>query len=229
KIQQEPDPEKRLLLASAYHLDSAVGDIVAALDRSGHRDNTLILFSSDNGPQGSWPGNAYPDDLKLTEFNQPLPMRGKKVDVWEGGIHVPGFANWPGKIDPIVVNEVVHIVDWFPTLASMVERKTRSETKSVWQTDGVDLSSVIFEGESVPERDLYWVWNAKRNRWALRFGQWKIVKYGVGEPEESDWELFDLSKDPKETTDLAKTKPEIRSQLHQRFLIQRAKDHASVK
>ncbi len=93
KIQAESDPEKRLLLAAAYHLDHAIGEVVKALETSGQRGNTLILFSSDNGPQGSWGGNAYPDDLKLTDFNQPLPMRGKKCDVWEGGIHVPAFAN----------------------------------------------------------------------------------------------------------------------------------------
>jgi len=92
-IQQESDPEKRLLLATAYHLDHTIGQVVEALDKSGHRENTLILFSSDNGPQGSWGGNAYPDDLKLTDFNQPLPMRGEKVDVWEGGIPSIGTAS----------------------------------------------------------------------------------------------------------------------------------------
>ena len=99
RIQKESDPEKRLLLAAVYHLDDAIGRVVAALDQADLRSNTLILFSSDNGPQGSWGGNAYPDDLKLTDFNQKLPFRGKKLDVWEGGIHVPAFANWPGRLN----------------------------------------------------------------------------------------------------------------------------------
>ena len=63
-------------------MDHAIGQVVDAVKRSGQERQTLILFSSDNGPQGSWGGNAYPDDLKLTNFNQPLPMRGKKTDVY---------------------------------------------------------------------------------------------------------------------------------------------------
>jgi len=61
-IQSESDPEKRLFLAAVHHLDDAVGRIAKALDESGQRENTLIVFSSDNGPQVSWPGNAYPND-----------------------------------------------------------------------------------------------------------------------------------------------------------------------
>ena len=91
KIQAEPDPEKRLLLAAVHHLDSAIGRIVAALDQTGLRDSTAIFFSSDNGPQVNWGGNAYPDDLKLTDFNQPDALRGFKTDVYEGGTLVPGF------------------------------------------------------------------------------------------------------------------------------------------
>lgn len=144
KIQSEPDPEKRLFLASVHHMDDSVGSIVAALDRSGQRDNTLILFSSDNGPQVNWPGDAYPDDLKLTDFNQPHPWRGKKVDVWEGGIHVPGFANWPGKIDPGETNEPVHIIDWFPTLAGLVKGQTPDNL------DGINISSIIFKRKRKP-------------------------------------------------------------------------------
>ena len=97
-IQKEPDPEKRLFLAAVYHLDDAIGRVIKELDESGKRENTLVLFSSDNGPQVNWGGNAYPDDLHLTDFNQPIPMKGSKLDVWEGGIHVPGFANWPGTL-----------------------------------------------------------------------------------------------------------------------------------
>ncbi|TWT80719.1 Arylsulfatase [Planctomycetes bacterium CA13] len=221
KIQSETDPEKRLLLAAAYHLDDAMGEIVGALERSGHRENTLILFSSDNGPQGNWNGNAYPDDLKLTDFNQTLPMRGKKLDVWEGGIHVAAFANWPGKIDPKEITAPVHIVDWYPTLANLIAYQPSTPTR--W--DGVDLSSVIFGDDSLAKRDLYWTWNTKTNRWALRYGEWKIVKYGVGSPEQpSQWQLFNLAEDPKEQTNVAVEHPEIVSTLHQRFLIHRAKD-----
>lgn len=221
KIQKEEDHEKRLLLAAVHHFDDAVGNIVDSLDQSGQRQNTLILFSSDNGPQGSWPGNAYPDDLKLTDFNQPLPMKGKKLDVWEGGIHVPGLANWPGRIGPRIVDIPVHIVDWFPTLASLVEPNPIPNI----EYDGVDLSGLLFSDEELQERDLYWTWNSRTNRWAVRLGDWKIVKYGTGQPEAAtDWKLFKLKNDPKEARDLSKTNPDITDALHKRFLIHRAKD-----
>ena len=96
-IQKQNDPEKRLFLAVVHHLDNAIGRVVSALEESGQRENTIIFFSSDNGPQVNWNGGSYPSDLRLTDFNQPIPFRGSKTDVWEGGIHVPGFVNWPGK------------------------------------------------------------------------------------------------------------------------------------
>jgi arylsulfatase A-like enzyme len=225
KIQRESDPEKRLLLAAVHHLDHAIGSVVAALERSGQRENTLILFSSDNGPQVNWGGNAYPDDLKLTDFNQPLPMRGKKCDVWEGGIHVPAFACWPGRIAPRSVPDPVHIVDWFPTLAKLIGYEP--EEPVPW--DGVDLSGVMLAGEPLDQRDLYWIWNKRTNRWALRSGEWKIVKYGAGEPEAAaDWQLFNLKDDPKEQKNVAGEHPEIVLTLHRRFLIQRGKDSKPV-
>ena len=221
KIQQEADPEKRLLLAAVHHLDHAIGEIVAALERTGQSEDTLILFSSDNGPQVNWPGKAYPDDLKLTDFNQPLPIRGKKVDVWEGGIHVPGFACWPGHIQPKLVTEPVHIVDWFPTLSRLVG----VETAVPVDFDGVDLAPVLFADESLPTRDLYWIWNQKTNRWALRYGDWKIVKYTKQQPTTAtDWELYNLRDDPREQTDVAAEYPEIAKKLHRLFLEQRSKD-----
>jgi len=221
KIQKEPDPEKRLLLAAVYHLDDAVGRIIDALERTGQRDNTLILFSSDNGPQVNWGGNAYPDDLRLTDFNQPLPMRGKKLDVYEGGIHVPGFANWPGRITPRKITDPVHIIDWFPTLAHLIGY--HPEKPIPW--DGIDISPAIFRGKPLPKRDLYWIWNARTNRWALRYGPWKIVKYDRRQPREpGDWQLFNLESDPMEQHDIADQHPDIVADLHRRFLAQRRKD-----
>ena len=75
-IQQETDPEKRLFLAVVHHVDHAIGQVYQAVVEQGLANNTLILFSSDNGPQVSWGGNAYPHDLRLTDFNQAITMRG---------------------------------------------------------------------------------------------------------------------------------------------------------
>jgi len=221
KIQQETDPERRLLLAVVNHLDHAIGEVVAALDRSGQRDNTLILFSSDNGPQSDWGGNAYPNDLKLTDFNQPLPMRGTKTDVWEGGIHVAGFANWPGHITPKKVTQRTHIVDWFPTLTAIAGQTPGASNI----LDGLDLSPLLLRDGGLPERDLYWIWNSKTSRWALRFGDWKIVRYATGEPSGPEaWQLFNLKDDPREQIDVAAQHPEMVARLHQRFLAQRGRD-----
>ena len=221
-IQREQDPEKRLLLAAVHHLDHAVGEVVKALERTGQRDNTLILFTSDNGPQGSWPGNAYPDDLKLTDFNQPIPMRGKKTDTYEGGVRVPGFAVWPGRIAAAEVSEPVHVVDWMPTLAAIVG------DEAVAATDGLDLADLLFGHERPaprPPRELYWVWSSGSNRRALRYGDWKVVRYGKQEPQRpADWQLFHLAEDPKEQRDLAAEQPEVLADMHRRYLAQRARD-----
>jgi len=221
KIQKETDPEKRLLLAAVHHLDHAVGQIVEAIEETDQRKNTLILFSSDNGPQHSWNGNAYPNDLKLTDFNQKLPMRGYKVDVWEGGIHVPGFANWPGRIKAGELDQQMHIIDWFPTLANLIDY--RPESKIAW--DGVDIGPALLAGNELAPRDFYWIWNRSANRWAVRFGDWKIVRYGKTEPEKAeDWRLYNLRDDPKEQRDVAAGIPEVLADMHKRFVAQRSKD-----
>ncbi|MDN5210839.1 sulfatase-like hydrolase/transferase [Fulvivirgaceae bacterium BMA12] len=220
-IQKEPDPEKRLLLAAVHHLDDAIGQVIQALEESGKRENTLILFSSDNGPQVNWPGNAYPDDLHLTDFNQPIPMRGSKLDVWEGGIHVPAIASWPGTLAPKTVSDPVHIIDWFPTLAGILE----FQGTEGYDLDGVDIGQLLFENKPLQKRDLYWLWNKRTNRWALRYGDWKIVKYDTEEPDSpDDWQLYNLIDDPRESNDVSEDHKEIVADLHERFLGQRKKD-----
>ena len=220
-IQKEPDPEKRLFLAAVYHLEDAIGRVIKELDESGKRENTLVLFSSDNGPQVNWGGNAYPHDLHLTNFNQPIPMKGSKLDVWEGGIHVPGFANWPGTLQPKKIAEPLHIIDWFPTLASLLNFQPAIE----YDLDGVDIGPVLFEEKSLEPRDLYWIWNTRTNRWALRYEDYKIVKYDLEEPDSpDDWELYHLTKDPMESKNLASKHPEKVVLLHEMFMKQRKKD-----
>jgi arylsulfatase A-like enzyme len=219
-IQAEESRDKRLLLATVHHLDSAIGEVLNALNKSGQRKNTIILFSSDNGPWMNNGGGGYPDNYPLKDYNQPDNLRGKKLDVWEGGIHVAGFINWPDRIKAREVSEHVHIIDWFPTLASMIN--FRPAKKLDW--DGVDLCPLLFRQQSLPERDLYWIWHPTVNRWALSHKQWKIVKYNRGEPKVSQWQLFNLEKDPQEKHNLAGQHPEVVSVMHQRFLVQRRKD-----
>lgn len=219
KIQQETDPEKRLFLAVVHHLDSAIGRVVDALDAVGRRENTVILFSSDNGPQVSWPGNAYPDDLKLTDFNQEQPWRGSKTQVYEGGIRVPGFVTWPGRLAPKEYGEPVHIVDWLPTIAEL----TGVAPPNGVDWDGISLWSSLRDGSStVEERVLYWLWG--RNRRALRVGDWKLVRNGPEPERAEEWELYDLAADPHEKNDVSGAQPQRLTALHERFRRERAKD-----
>ena len=221
KIQAERDPERRLFLAALHHLDWSLGQVLEALERTGQREQTLVLFSSDNGPQVNWPGKAYPDDLKLTDFNQPSPWRGKKVDVWEGGIRVPGLASWPGTLTPGSVDEPVHVVDWFPTLAALLGH----EPEEPLALDGTSLLGLLRDRTPLPDRSLYWTWSSRTNRWALLRGRWKLVHYGQDVPDEpADWALFDLEVDPWEQEDLAASRPGLLAELHASFLEQRALD-----
>lgn len=222
KIQSEQHPDARLFLAVMNHLDHAIGEVISTLEETGKLENTLILFSSDNGPQVFWKGDVYPYDLRVKDFNQPIPMKGSKCDVWEGGIHVPGFAYWKGRIEPgTKIDDAIHVVDWFPTLASMIGHRGSEQH----QLDGKDLGEVIFKGKKLESRDLYWIWNQVTNRWALRYEDWKIVKYGTEQPQEpGDWQLFNIKDDKMEKNNLASEHPEVLAKLHAMFMVQRAKD-----
>lgn len=220
KIQAEKSRDKRLLLATIHHLDSAIGDVIQTVEAIGQRKNTIILFSSDNGPWINNGGGGYPDNYPLKDYNQPDNFRGRKLDVWEGGIHVPGFIHWPERIAPQEIDAHVHIIDWFPTLAKIIG--FQAEPRIEW--DGLDLDPLLFENGSLPDQDLYWIWASNINRWALRHNDWKIVKYGRGEPKQEDWQLFNLANDPEEKKNVAADNPERVKVLHERFLVQRSKD-----
>ena len=146
-------------------------------------------------------------------------MRGVKQDIWEGGIKVPAFANWPGKIDAKQINQPLHIIDWLPTLAGLtgIDLSVSFPPEDVSKFEGMDISPLLVKGDvnqsdrqtrasQLENRELYWSWGKKPSRWALRVGDWKIAHDGKPNtpplnPE--DWELYDLSQDPKEATDLA--------------------------
>lgn len=210
------DPERRLYAAALTHLDDAIGRIVDALDRTGQRERTLIVFTSDNGAQVDHEGGAYPPpDPALTDFSSNKPLRGRKTQVWEGGYRVPALANWPGVIRPRKIDTPMHAVDWAPTFT----RLAGGEPTGDGPYDGRDVWGTINGADPTEPRTIYITWGAKKTRDALRHGDWKIARDG-----ESDWRLHNLAEDPYETTDLAGERPDVVRSLVERFRAERNRD-----
>ena len=189
------DPSRRWLAASITHMDHGIGQLVAALDRKHLRENTLIVFVSDNGGQKSWhSGTQYQGryaDKPHMVLGDNKPLRGWKGDVYEGGIRVPALANWSGTLAPGRCDVPIHIVDWMPTLCALAGAPPARDLN--W--DGADVWSCV-RGAACTERSLYW----KAPKFsAVRSGDWKVVIKNDG----SGAELYDLAADPYETKDLA--------------------------
>jgi arylsulfatase A-like enzyme len=215
------DPGQRLRAACASHMDDAIGRVLAVLDSKKLRDNTLVLFLSDNGAHAlsANQGGPYPGDYgQMKVGNDNLPWRGHKSGVYEGGIRTPGLAVWPGKIKPGVTHTPLHAVDWMPTLCALAGAKPAGDLK--W--DGIDIWPVLSEPDRTwPPRTLYSAAPGFRAR-AIRYGDWKLVvsagqtKKGAVAPTSAE-ELFNLASDPAETKNLAAEKPELLAEMKQRL------------
>lgn len=188
--------------AYATQMDDWVGRIVAVLEETGQRDQTLVLFMSDNGaPTHGWvaandkyPG-VYPDSPVLGSNG---PLRAGKATVYEGGIRTPAWVNWPARLSPGKRTAPIHIVDWMPTLARLAGYRPPREPN--W--DGEDVWSVLTgEKPSPSPRRLYFPF--VREQWAVRQGDWKLLSPGRGKPPQ----LYDLAVDPCETRDHAAQAP----------------------
>lgn len=200
---------RRHYAACVMHLDDAVGRILSALEKKGLRDNTLVVFTSDNG--GSTAENndlKYPDDNcpngKLPGNN--IPWRGQKGDLYEGGTRVPAIVRWPARIKPGQVSSPVQITDWMPTFCSLAGYRPEKDLK--W--DGTNLAPLLMERTELPERPLYAVSPGWRAR-SLRLGSWKLIVHGEGAARRT--ELFDLSNDPAESRNLAESQPDRLKQI----------------
>ena len=212
--------------ACILHLDDAVGRIVDAVDKAGQKKNTLIVFTSDNG--GSTAQNndrKYPDDHcpdgRLPGNN--LPLRGKKGTLYEGGIRVPTIARWPGKLKQgTQFTAPVCIVDWMPTFCSLAGSKVNSQSLN-W--DGVNLWPALTGSAELAKRTLH-ITGPGGKRWALREANWKLVA-SEQKKGKASYELFDLSKDPNETSNLAEQFPKQLSALKSKLNEQRKLDLSS--
>jgi arylsulfatase A-like enzyme len=200
---------RRLYAASVTHMDSAIGRIVRALDRTGQREKTLILFTSDNGGQKNHLQEAdyggkfgtYPT------LGDNTPLRGWKGDLYEGGIRVPAFVNWPGTFTPRVVSTPVSALDWLPTIAALASAPVDASLR--WE--GADLWPVLTGQGGSPDRTFYWKTPSGS---AIREGDWKLI---VPRRDPEKPQLFNLTDDPNETSDRAATEPERLKQLRERL------------
>ena len=192
------DPSRRAYAAQITAMDDEIGKVLNALEKRKMRDNTLIVFASDNGGTRS---NLFVGEAEVKGDLPPNngPYRDGKGSVYEGGTRVVALANWPGRIKPDVVNEMVHIVDMYPTFAGLAGAQL-GKNKPL---DGVDVWRTISEGKPSPRTDL--VYNVEPYRAGVRKENWKLVWTAL---LPQSVELFDLAKDPAESTNLAAQNPD---------------------
>ena len=198
---------RRLFAASVTHMDHAVGRLVETLEAENLRENTLVIFISDNGGQEDWTptfeyeGRHGPNDM----LGDNRPLRDWKGSLYEGGIRVPAFMNWPSRLKSRRVNQVAGAIDLYPTIASLagalIPECAAIEGRNLWQSASADLPPV--------ERTLYW---RTSGQMAVRRGAWKLVSTAES-AEPGKKELFNLADDPNETKNLADEHPEIVSSL----------------
>ena len=195
---KHPDEKRRKLIALIEHLDDSIGKVIAALKQSGQYENTLIVFTSDNG-----------GDCPVAADNGP--WRGCKQEMYEGGLRVPACAVWPGHIVAGSRTEQVTLsMDLSPTIA---------EAGGASFPDKLDGSSVlgILTGKAtaLPPRDLFWTRREGGNPYmaktiqAMRRGDWKLIHNTPFQP----MELYNLREDPYEKTDLAKKNPKVFNEM----------------
>jgi len=194
-------PQNATYAAMITRMDWNIGRLLDTLERLHLIEDTLLVFTSDNGATFEFGNQGTSAAL---DSNRPL--RGHKRTLWEGGIRVPGLAYWPGKIRAgTVCQENVHLADLLPTLVAAAG----GTLDAAWHIDGVNLLPLWTGQGHAPERTLFWEWQSEgADQLAALRGDFKLVIERGGKPE-----LYDLSVDPAERRDLSATHPQRVQQL----------------
>lgn len=180
--------------AMISRLDSDVGKILDRLAEKGLADNTLVIFTSDNGTHKE--GGADPEF-----FHSSGPLRGIKRDLYEGGIRVPGIAWGPGRVPRGVVSDHAW-ADWdiFPTFAAIAGAETPTGV------DGISFAPTLLGKQGQAEHEsLYWEFHERGFTQAIRFGDWKAIRKGLDGPIE----LYNLADDLGETRNISGAHPDL--------------------
>jgi arylsulfatase len=204
-----PHPTPRAAYAAMVtRLDRDVGRIVDAIDALGLGEDTLILFTSDNGPTYDRLGGS---DSEF--FESAGVFRGFKGSVYEGGLRVPLIARWNGQVAPNSKSDhVAAFWDFAPTLLDVAGASAQPEL------DGLSFEPTLTARGTQSQHDyLYWELSSYSGQQALRMGNWKAVRRNMNKGNQAI-ELFDLSIDPGETRDLAAEQPELIAKARERFV-----------
>ncbi len=205
----------QIYYASVSDIDEQVGRLMAKLDELGLADNTVVVFSSDNGPEDIHIRNASHSGV-----GTPGPFRGRKRSIYEGGVRMPLIVRWPGHIPAGRIDDstVVGAVDFLPTVCSMAGL----ELPGGLDPDGEDMSAALLGKPGERTKPLMWEWRFNitghmLNRspmLAIRDGKWKLLM----NPDRSRVELYDIPKDPSELNNLAKKHRDVVKRLSKQVL-----------
>ncbi len=206
-----PAPEKAKAAMITY-LDTMVGTLLDELKRRKIDEDTLVIFTSDNGPHRE--GGVDP-----AFFRSSGPLRGIKRDLTEGGIRVPFLARWPGHIRPGSTNRLpVAFWDVLPTFAEIAGAPTPRGL------DGISFAPSLFGRPQTNRHEfLYWEFHERGYQQAVRHGDWKGLRLAPGKP----LELYDLANDLGETNNVAASRPEVVARIEE-YLAKAAHEFVAV-
>lgn len=199
QYQKISDPNRRAYAGSITAMDDQIGLVLAALEKKGMRENTLIIFQSDNGGTRNAMFAGEGDMSKVVIPCDNGPYRDGKGSLYEGGTRVVALANWPGHIKAGTIDGMIHVVDMYPTLAGIAGVKL-GKNKPL---DGLDMWPTISEGRPSPRTEI--IYNIEPFRAGVREGDWKMVWRAL---LPSVPELYNLQQDPSEKNNLAAQNPD---------------------
>lgn len=200
-IKPEPLPHAQYA-AMVGRLDIYVGEIIKTLAAKNLLENTLVIFTSDNGPHRENGGDPE-------FFNNTGIYRGIKRDLYEGGIRMPFIASWQGTIKPSVTNQMAALWDMYPTFLQLAGVSTKKNI------DGISLVPALLKQGKQPEHDyLYWEFHENDGRQCVRWKNWKLIKLNVNTTDKAETELYNLTNDPAEKNNVAAANPAVVAKLN---------------
>jgi arylsulfatase len=224
ELRTEEIKKMEVYAAMIDRLDQNIGRLLKKLEETGRRENTLIMFVSDNGASAEMVSidDDYGEIGSMTLWSSlggnwanvaNTPFRYYKNFSYEGGINTPLIANWTGEIEPGSLSRFPgHFIDIMATFVDITGANYPSEFKETEVTpmEGISLVPAFLGEDTERSKPLYWEW---KNGQAVRYGNWKLVKDGL----DQDWDLYNMEADPTETTNLAPEYPDKVKELDQLF------------